>query len=191
MKNRRTARLRSRWPMVVAAGLALVAAASSSAASPPPTFPLKLKAADGVVTIAKRPARIVSLSATATEDLYAVGAGTQVVAVDSYSTYPPQAPRTHLSGFTPNIEAIAKYRPDLVLIDTDANHIVRKLGKVGIPVLVEPPAANLTGVYAEIAQISGCSEGAVKTRVFRAMETLKKVLVGESRGGDRWLNAVR
>lgn len=45
--------------------------------------------------------------------------------------------------------------------------------------------------YAEIAQISGCSEGAVKTRVFRAMETLKKALVGESRGGDRWLNAVR
>src|SRR5437016_8505418 len=45
--------------------------------------------------------------------------------------------------------------------------------------------------YAEIAQISGCSEGAVKTRVFRAMETLKKVLVGEARGGDRWLNAVR
>jgi RNA polymerase sigma-70 factor (ECF subfamily) len=44
--------------------------------------------------------------------------------------------------------------------------------------------------YAEIAQISGCSEGAVKTRVFRAMETLKKALVGESRG-DRWLNAVR
>lgn len=45
--------------------------------------------------------------------------------------------------------------------------------------------------YAEIAQISGCSEGAVKTRVFRAMETLKKALVGEARGGDRWLNAVR
>jgi RNA polymerase sigma factor (sigma-70 family) len=45
--------------------------------------------------------------------------------------------------------------------------------------------------YAEIAQISGCSEGAVKTRVFRAMETLKKALVGEARGGDRWLNVVR
>jgi len=115
---------------------------------------MKVKAADGVVTIAKRPTRIVSLSATATEDLYAVGAGKQVVAVDSYSTYPPQAPRTHLSGFTPNIEAIAKYRPNLVLIDTDANHIVRQLGKLGIPVLVEPPAANLTSVYAEITQIA-------------------------------------
>ena len=53
-----------------------------------------------------------------------------------------------LSGFTPNIEAIAKYRPDLVLIDTDANHIVEQLGKVQIPVLVEPPAANLNDVYA-------------------------------------------
>lgn len=45
--------------------------------------------------------------------------------------------------------------------------------------------------YAEIAQIAGCSEGAVKTRVFRAMETLKKVLTGESRGGDRCLNVIR
>jgi RNA polymerase sigma-70 factor (ECF subfamily) len=44
--------------------------------------------------------------------------------------------------------------------------------------------------YAEIAQISGCSEGAVKTRVFRAMETLKKALSGESRGGSRCLNAI-
>jgi len=44
--------------------------------------------------------------------------------------------------------------------------------------------------YAEIAQISGCSEGAVKTRVFRAMETLKKALAGDARGGDRCLNAI-
>jgi iron complex transport system substrate-binding protein len=154
MKNRCAAGLRSLGPIIATVGVALVVTGASSATSPPPKFPLKLKAADGVVTIMKRPARIVSLSATATEDLYAVGAGIQVVAVDSYSTYPPQAPRTHLSGFTPNIEAIAKYRPDLVLIDTDAKHIVRELGKVGIPVLVEPPAANLNDVYAEITQIA-------------------------------------
>ncbi|HET7433362.1 MAG TPA: RNA polymerase sigma factor [Thermoanaerobaculia bacterium] len=45
--------------------------------------------------------------------------------------------------------------------------------------------------YAEIAQISGCSEGAVKTRVFRAMETLKKALTGGVSGGDRCLNVVQ
>ena len=44
--------------------------------------------------------------------------------------------------------------------------------------------------YAEIAQISGCSEGAVKTRVFRAMETLKKALTAEAKGGNRCLNAI-
>jgi RNA polymerase sigma-70 factor (ECF subfamily) len=44
--------------------------------------------------------------------------------------------------------------------------------------------------YAEIAQIAGCSEGAVKTRVFRAMETLKKALSGDARGGDRCLTAL-
>jgi RNA polymerase sigma factor (sigma-70 family) len=44
--------------------------------------------------------------------------------------------------------------------------------------------------YAEIAQIAGCSEGAVKTRVFRAMETLKRALSAETRGGGRWLSAI-
>ncbi|HUJ16017.1 MAG TPA: RNA polymerase sigma factor [Thermoanaerobaculia bacterium] len=44
--------------------------------------------------------------------------------------------------------------------------------------------------YAEIAQISGCSEGAVKTRVFRAMETLKKALTCEGSGGERCLNVI-
>jgi iron complex transport system substrate-binding protein len=153
MKSNCRVRLRSLL-VVAVAGVAFAVAACGAAASATAGSPVRLHTPYGVVTIAKRPARIVSLSATATEDLYAVGAGKQVVAVDSYSTYPPQAPRTHLSGFTPNIEAIAKYRPDLVLIDTDANHIVRELGKVGIPVLVEPPAANLTGVYAEITQIA-------------------------------------
>lgn len=43
--------------------------------------------------------------------------------------------------------------------------------------------------YAEIAQIAGCSEGAVKTRVFRAMETLKKALAGAAGGGKKWINA--
>jgi iron complex transport system substrate-binding protein len=139
----------------LAAVVALVSSCGGRAgAGVTPHFPLKVVTATGTVTIPHRPSRIVSLSATATEDLYAVGAGKQVVAVDSYSTYPPQAPRTKLSGFTPNVEAIAKYRPDLVVVSDDVNHIVAQLGKLHIPVLVEPPAANLKGVYAEIEQIA-------------------------------------
>lgn len=44
--------------------------------------------------------------------------------------------------------------------------------------------------YAEIAEIAGCSEGAVKTRVFRAMETLKRILVADG-GEQSWANVSR
>ena len=131
-----------------------LALAGASGAVAAPQYPLVLKTANGVVTIPHQPARIISLSPTATDDLFAVGAGKQVVAVDSYSTYPPQAPRTKLSGYTPNIEAIAGYRPDLVVVADDLHHIVAQLGKLHIPVLVEPAAANLNDVYAQLAQLA-------------------------------------
>ena len=70
---------------------------------------------NGKVTIPKQPRRIVSLSPTATEALFAIGAGNQVVAVDDQSDYPKNAPKTNLSGYTPNVEAIAGYKPDLVV----------------------------------------------------------------------------
>lgn len=116
-------------------------------------YPLHLATANGPLTIPQLPDRIVSLSPSATQDLYAVGAGGQVVAVDSYSTYPAKAPRTRLSGYTPNAEAIARYRPNLVVIAENIDNIVGELAKLGIPTLVEPAAANLQGAYAEIEQI--------------------------------------
>ena len=100
-----------------------------------------------------KPDRIVSVSATGTEDLYAIGAGSQVVAVDDYSTYPKQAPRTKLSGYTPNAEAIAAYKPDLVVTADDTNHVVEALRKLGIQVLVDPPAQNLDAAYAQLEQL--------------------------------------
>jgi iron complex transport system substrate-binding protein len=99
------------------------------------------------------PTRIVSLSPTATEDLFAIGAGKQVVAVDNQSNYPPNAPMTKLSGYTPNAEAIAGYNPDLVVISEDANGLVQALGKLKIPVLLDPPAVGLAGAYSQIAKL--------------------------------------
>jgi iron complex transport system substrate-binding protein len=119
-----------------------------------PAFPLTLQTSSGSVTIPHRPSRIISLSPSATEDLYAVGAGKQVVAVDSYSTYPKNAPQTKLSGDTPNVEAIAGYQPDLVVVADDTNQIVAQLGKLQIPALVEPPPKNLDGAYGQIDQIA-------------------------------------
>jgi len=129
------------------------AAAGSPAAAGVPAFPVTVTAANGPVTIKAKPARIVSLAPTATEDLYAVGAGGQVVAVDQNSDYPLTAKKTTLSGLTPNLEAIARYQPDLVISYQNANGLVTSLTKLGIPVLIEPAAATLNDAYAQIDQI--------------------------------------
>ncbi len=99
------------------------------------------------------PHRIISLSPTATESLFAIGAGPQVIAVDNDSDYPKQAPRTALSGFTPNVEAIAGYKPDLVVISYDPNGLAATLGKLGIRVLEQDAAKTLDEAYGQIEQL--------------------------------------
>lgn len=122
------------------------------------SYPLVLDTAIGPVTIDKRPARIVSLSATATQMLYAIGAGDQVVAVDQYSTHPSSAPRTKLSGFQPNVEAIARYRPDLVINDADTGNLSRSLKTLGVPVLIEPAAKSFNASYRQIAELGSATD---------------------------------
>lgn len=131
------------------AGPTAAASSSGSAAQ----FPVTVTAANGTVTLPSRPTRIVSLSPTSTEDLYAVGAGGQVVAVDQDSDYPANAPKTSLDGITPNAEAILKYQPDLVIAEADSNELVSAMTKVGVPVLIEPAASTLSDAYNQILQL--------------------------------------
>jgi iron complex transport system substrate-binding protein len=123
---------------IVAALAAALAVVSLSAAAHPDS------------TRAKYPHRIISLSPTVTEDLFAIGAGKQVIAVDNQSNYPKRAPRTSLSGYTPNVEAIANYHPDLVLISYDPGDFGTQLEKLGIKVVNEAAADNLKQAYGEI-----------------------------------------
>lgn len=117
-------------------------------------FPVTIEQAGGEpVTIEKRPARIVSLSASNTETLFAVGAGEQVVAVDDQSDYPADAPKTDLSGLTPNVEAISEYTPDLVVISDDADNLVESLNAIDVTVLAVPAAKTLDDVYAGMEAI--------------------------------------
>ena len=142
----------------------LVLLASCGEAAPPQTpadegsspaalFPVTIATANGDVAIDERPERIVSLSPTATEMLFAIGAGDQVEAVDDQSNYPADTPVTDLSGFEPNVEAIASYEPDLVVYSTEPGDLGASLGGVGIPALLQPAAANLDDVYEQIDQL--------------------------------------
>ncbi|MFR9776071.1 ABC transporter substrate-binding protein [Micromonospora sp. MS34] len=122
------------------------AAGSSSASA---SFPVTV----GRLTLEQRPEKIVSLSPTATEMLFAIGAGKQVTAVDDQSNYPAEAPKSDLSGFQPNAEAIAGKSPDLVVLANDSNKIVNQLTTLKIPVLLSPAAATLEDTYRELADL--------------------------------------
>lgn len=140
------------------------ASSGAPSASSSSSFPVTLTASNGKVTLDAEPKRIVSLSPTATEDLFQVGAGGQVVAVDDDSDYPRGAPVTKLSGLDPDAEAVIGYNPDLVVVEADADGLLTALAKVHVPVLVEPAAATLTDAYAEIDQIGQATGHLAKAR---------------------------
>ena len=137
----------------VSAAAAILVAGAAGAPQATPSFPVTVTAGNGKLIVPKAPRRIVSLSATATESLFAIDAGKQVIAVDEQSDYPQGAPRTTLSGFTPNVEAIAAYKPDLVIASYDPKGLVDALGKLGIPVLIHDAPATLPGAYQQIRQL--------------------------------------
>jgi iron complex transport system substrate-binding protein len=120
-------------------------------------WPVTVTGDNGELTVAEEPDTIVSLSASATEMLFAIGAGEQVEAVDSTSTYPSDAPVTDLSAFTPNAEAIAAYGPDLVVLSDDMNGILDALGALSIPVLQLDAAATLDDSYEQLETLGAAT----------------------------------
>jgi iron complex transport system substrate-binding protein len=131
--------------------------ARSSPGDQATAFPVTVKSGNESITIDERPERIVSLSPTATEMIFAIDAGEQVVAVDEFSYYPPQAPTTKLSGLEPNIEAITKYEPDLVVASDDAGDLGSSLGALDIPLFVAPAAQTLSDSYSQIEQLGAAT----------------------------------
>ncbi len=113
--------------------------------------------ANGSLTLDAEPTRIVSLSPTGTEMLFAIGAGSQVVAVDDQSTYPADAPRTKLSGFQPSTEAVAGYHPDLVLLSNDANGLLAGLKTLHVPALLLPAAQTLADSYDQLRTLGAAT----------------------------------
>ncbi|MGW0023098.1 ABC transporter substrate-binding protein [Rhodococcus sp. NPDC003383] len=116
------------------------------------------------------PQAIVSLSPTSTEMLFAIGAGDQVIAVDDRSDYPAEAPVTDLSGFTPNVEAILGYEPDLVVSNADTADLVAGLEQAGVETLILPAAEDLDDTYDQIEQL-----GAVTGHVGEAAELVAQM----------------
>ncbi|HSF60821.1 MAG TPA: ABC transporter substrate-binding protein [Gaiellaceae bacterium] len=146
-------------------------------------FPVTIVASNGKVTVVRKPRRVVSLSPTATESLFAIGAGPQVVAVDDQSDFPKSAPKTSLSGFTPNVEAIASYRPDLVVIAYDPKGLSDALERLGITVIHQDGAKSFKGAYQQIRQLGLVTGHASEaTRLVARMKSKIAAIVTAARG---------
>jgi iron complex transport system substrate-binding protein len=175
------ARLRALPIAMVAIVFASVLAIPAQAATT--KYPLTVKFGGYTTKIAKKPTKIISLSPSATEIFYAIGAKSQILAVDNLSNYPAGAPISEISAFEPNVEAILAKKPDLVLLSIDstkAPQIRNALVKLGIPVLMEKAPATLEDVYAEntlLGKVTDRAEGAAKLNASMAKsikETLAK-----------------
>ena len=151
---------------------------SASAPAAPAGFPVSIDADNGTVDVTERPTRIVSLSATATESLFAIGAGQQVAAVDDQSNYPPEAPISALSAFRPNAEAIIGYNPDLVVASNDQDGIVARLESLEVPVLLLGAATDLEQAYGQIGTLGAATgHGQEASAVVEQMATRLEAIV--------------
>jgi iron complex transport system substrate-binding protein len=169
--------------VALATALAVAVTGTTGGVSGSAQFPVTITTPAGKVTVPKRPTRIVSLSPSATESLFAIGAGPQVVAVDDQSDYPKSAPKTTLSGFTPNVEAIASYRPDLVVTSYNPRGFLESLERLRIPVIFHDAPQGFPGAYQQIRQlglVTGRTAGA--TRVIQSMKTRIGNIVRSARG---------
>ena len=137
------------------------AAPPAATVTQPATFPATVVADQGKVVVPSRPGRIVSLSPSLTELLYAIDAGDQVIAVDKNSDYPTGTPMTDLSGFRPNVEAVAGYEPDLVVMASDRDGAVSAIANLGVPTLLLGSPDRVDAIYDQIETL-GAATGHVQ-----------------------------
>jgi iron complex transport system substrate-binding protein len=156
--------------LLAACGTTSATKAPKSTAATGAAFSVSVTSAAGTVRITERPTRILCLSPSATQMLYAIGAGRQVVGVDKYSWYPADAPRTDFTGYESSAEDYLPKRPDLVILSTDTTDLVAQLRTLHIPTLLLPAVATIAGADQQIDEL-----GAATGHVAAAARTVSAI----------------
>jgi ABC-type Fe3+-hydroxamate transport system substrate-binding protein len=110
--------------------------------------------------------RIVSTSPSITETLFALGLGDRVVAVSGYCRYPAEVVALPKVGtfLQPDVELIARLKPDLTIVHPGPNGLERRLSTLKIP-FVTVERGSLSSVFSSIRIIgnaAGIPDGAAK-----------------------------
>jgi iron complex transport system substrate-binding protein len=140
-------------PTATAAAVEFSCTAPPAATTPDvSSFPVTVTdSAGNTTTIDQPPSKIASMDAAHTEVLFAIGAGSQVKAVDNTSDCPTSVGSLpKLDAFTPSVEAITAQQPDLVLLAYDTADLASSLRAAGIDVIVQPFPATVDAIYDDI-----------------------------------------
>ncbi len=136
------------------------------------------------VKVPQQVVRLVSLSPSATEILFAIGAGEWLVGVDDFSNFPAAAKELErLGSFTPDLERIVAMEPDLVVAaEIVSSEIVEQLTTAGVSVwIVDSP--DVRGVAESIRRLGGAlrresTAEAVATDLEGRLERLIEIVAG-------------
>lgn len=146
--------------VILAAVLILFLSVSACAAKPGNAGAGAVSVQDGLgrqITLEQPALRIVSLTPSVTEILFAIGAGTQVVGRDSFSNYPPEAADIQDVGGSMgvySIETIVSLKPDLVIAaEINTPEQVSALENMNLKVYYLANPEDIEGIYAMIKEV--------------------------------------
>lgn len=147
---------KNRFPLSILLALAVLAAGCLPKA--PASQAIGVKDSLGRQVDLSGPAqKIVSMSPSNTEILFAVGAGSQVIGRDSFSDYPEEAKQVaEVGGLTGNynLEKITSLEPDLVLLaGINSTDLVDSLEKLGLKVYYMENPKDFDGLFKNIETV--------------------------------------
>lgn len=147
---------RNRLADTVCAALLAIVALGGPACRREPVGAAPGPAAGSGVAATTLPARIVSLTPSATEVVAALGAAGELVGVDDYSTYPPAVATLPKVGsfLAPNLETIVTLHPTLVIVDDVHGQTAGALRDAGITT-IECAVHDLPDVKAALRAVGG------------------------------------
>jgi iron complex transport system substrate-binding protein len=154
----------------------------------------------------ERPRRIVSLIPAVTEMLFAIGAGSRVVAVSSFDTYPPDVEKLPRVGalVDPDLERILSLQPDLVVVFGSQSDLRTQLQRAGVPMFVYEHAglADVTSTIRSVGERVGRAQaaadlaavverqlGAIRARVAGRRRPRTLIVMGRESGALRGIYA--
>jgi iron complex transport system substrate-binding protein len=133
------------------------------------------------------PKRIISLVPNVTEMIYAIGAGSRMVGVSSYDTYPPQVQALPKVGalVDPNVEKILSLRPDLVIVYGSQDDLRQQLARAGIDTFsyrhggLDAVTATVRDLGAKLGDAAAA--GALAARIDAGLDDVRRRVAGRTR----------